>query len=168
MPVSAYSMTLRDWSRELASLTFPIRTVTAATLPDILTDGNAFEAAVDAVTLGVQAKQKLTAFENLDVSVPASPVAQRELAWVVHYHDATEFFDPPTNSIFNENYGKPETLRIPTADVTSADLMQPNSDLADLTQPEWSAFVTAFVDLAQSRGGGVVAVDYIELSRGAK
>lgn len=168
MPTSAYSMTLRDWSRELASLTFPIRTVTAATLPDILTDGGAFEAAVDAVTLGVQAKQKLIAFENVDVSVPASSVAQRELAWVVHYHDNEEYFDAPTNSIYNENYGKPETLRIPTADVSDAALMQPNSDLADLTEARWVAFVTAFQDLALSKGGGDVVVDYIELSRGAK
>jgi|SRR3990172_4457951 len=168
MPTSAYSMTMRDHTRELASHTFPVRTVTAATLPDILTDGAAYEAAVDAITLGIQAKQKLVAFENVDASLPAAAGAQREVAWIVHYHDGTEFFDPPTNAIYNEGYGREETLRIVTADLNDASLRQTNSDLALLTDARWIAFNTAFTDLALSKAGGVVVIDFIELARGAK
>jgi len=170
MPTSAYSMSIRDYSRELASFTFPITQITAANLVGQIANGAALEAAVAAVTLGVQAKKKMIAFENLDVSLPASSVAQRELAWVVHYHDDEAFFDAPTNSIPNENYGTPQTMRIPTAKVTDATLLQPNSDLADLTDVGglWADFIAAFEGFVLSQGGGDVKVDYIELSRGAK
>lgn len=168
MPTSSYSMSLRDHTRELASHTFPITQLTAGNFVAQLALGAAYEAAVDAVTLGVQAKQKMVAFENLDVSVPANGNAQVEMAWVVHYHDNEEFFDPPTNSIFNENYGVPQTIRIATPDAGTTALRQPNSDLADMTHASWVAFKTAFEDFALSQGGGDVVIDFIELSRGAK
>jgi len=168
MPTSSYSMSIRDYSRELASFQFPVTEITAANLPGMLTLGGALESAVQDVILGVEAKKKLVAFENLDVSLPTSSVAQRELAWVVHYHDSEEFFDAPTNSIPNENYGAKETMRIPTAKVTDAALLQPNSDMAALTEARWIAFISAFEGFVLSRGGGDVTIDYIELSRGAK
>ena len=59
------------------------------------------------------------------------PVAQRELAWVVHYHDNEEYFDAPTNSILNENYGAQQTMRIACPEVTDTALLQPDSDIAD-------------------------------------
>lgn len=168
MPTSSYSMSIRDYSRELASFQFPITEVTAGNLPGLLTLGGALETAVQNVILGVEAKKKMVAFENLDVSIPANATAQRELAWVVHYHDDEAFFDAPTNSIPNENYGAKETMRIPTAKVTDNALLQPNSDLAALTEARWIAFISAFEGFVLSRGGGDVKIDYIELSRGAK
>ena len=104
----------------------------------------ALEAAVQDVVLAFEAKKTLVAFENLDVSVPANATAQRELAWVVHYHDNEAFFDAPTNSIPNENYGRKETMRIATAKNTDNALLQPNSDLAALTEARWIAFIAAF------------------------
>lgn len=168
MPTSSYSMTTRDYSRELASHQFPIAAVTAGNYAGLLVLGAAYEAAVAAVILGVEAKKKIVAFENIDVSVPANATAQRELAWVVHYHDTEQYFDAPTNSIYNENYGVPQTVRIATAKMTDNALLQPNSDLADLTEARWVAFKEAFEGFALSQGGGDVVIDYIELSRGAK
>lgn len=168
MPVSSYSMTMLDQTKERYSHTFPVRAVTAVTLPDILTDGTAYEAAVAAVVLGTQRNRKLVAFNNENVTLPVDAAAQVEVAWIVHYHDNTQYFDPPTNAIFNENYTVPETIRIATAKLTDATLREPNSDLAKLTDARWIAFITAFQDLALSRGGGQVVVDFIELSRGAK
>lgn len=168
MPTSSYSMTVRDYSRELASFNFPVTQVTAGNIAGLLTLGSAFEVAVSNVILGIEAKRKLVAFNNLDVAVPLSSAAQRELAWVVHYHDNEQYFDAPTNSIFNENYGTPETMRIPTPDITDDTLLQPNSDLADLTDARWVAFKAAFEGFVLSQGGGDVVIDYIEVSRGAK
>lgn len=168
MPPSSYSMSLRDQTRELASHTFPIATVTAGNYAGLLVLGAAYEAAVDAVVLGIQAKRKIVAFENIDVAVPSNGNAQVEMAWIVHYHDDEEFFDAPTNAIPNENYGVPQTIRIATPDAGTTALRQPNSDLADLTHANWIAFVSAFEGFALSQGGGDVVVDYIELSRGAK
>ena len=168
MPTSSYSMTLRDYSRELASHTFPIAEVTAGNYAGLLVLGAAYEAAVADVSNGVQAKKKIVAFENLDVSKPSDGTAQRELAWVVHFHDDEEYFDAPTNSIFNENYGVPQTLRIACPEVVDTDLRQLDSDMADLTEARWVAFIAAFEGFALSQGGGDVKVDYIELSRGAK
>lgn len=168
MPTSSYSMTIRDQTKELASHTFPITEVTAGNYSGLLTLGGAYEDAVQDVILGVEAKKKIVAFENLDISVPTDGNAQVEMAWVVHYHDSEEFFDAPTNSIFNENYGVPQTLRIATPNAGDTDLRVPNSDLALLTEARWVAFIAAFQGFALSQGGGDVAVDYIELSRGQK
>lgn len=168
MPTSSYSMTIRDQTKETDSFNFPITEVTAGNYSGLLTLGGAFEAAVQDVILGVEAKKKIVAFENLDVSVPTNGNAQIEMAWVVHYHDNEEFFDAPTNSIFNENYGKPETMRIPTPDAGTTALRLPNSDQADMSHAKWVAFKSAFEGFVLSKGGGDVVIDFIELSRGAK
>lgn len=168
MPTSSYSMTIRDQTKELRSHQFPIVQVTAVNFPDVLTLGGAYEAAVQAVILGVEAKKKVIAFENIDVSVPSDGNAQVEMAWVVHYHDNEQFFDAPTNSIPNENYGVSETIRIATPNAGTTALRQPNSDLALLTHASWVAFIAAFQGFALSKGGGDVVIDYIELSRGPK
>lgn len=160
-------MTLRDQTRELNSHTFPIATVTAANYVGLLALGVAYENAVADVVLGTQAKKKIVAFENKDVAVPTDGTAQVELAWTVHYHDDEQYFDPPTNSIFNENYGVPQTIRIATANPFDG-LRLPNSDLADMTDANWIAFKAAFEGFALSQGGGDVVIDYIELTRGAK
>lgn len=166
MPTSYYSMTIRDWSKETQSHKFPVTEVTAANLPGLLVAGGNYETAVQNVIVGVEMKKKLVAFENLNVALPTDPTAQREQAWVVHYHDSEEYFDAPTNSIYNENYGKPETVRLACPNTTDATLRQPNSDLADLSEARWVAFIAAFQAFALSRGGGNVTVDFIELSRG--
>ena len=52
MPTSSYSMTVRDYSRELASFNFPVTQVTAGNIAGLLTLGSAFEVAVSARHLG--------------------------------------------------------------------------------------------------------------------
>lgn len=168
MPTSSYSMTIRDQTKEIKSHTFPITQVTAGNLAGLLTLATDYEEAVQDIILGVEAKKKLVAYENLDIAIPTNGNAQIEMAWVVHYHDAEEFFDAPTNSIFNENFGVPETIRIPTPDAGTTALRQPNSDLADMSHAKWVAFKAAFEGFALSKGGGDVVIDFIELSRGAK
>ena len=168
MPTSSYSMTIRDWSKELASHQFPITEVTAANYAGLLVLGGTYETAVADIVVGVEAKKKIVAFENTDDSLPTDPSAQREAAWVVHYHDSEEYFDAPTNSIYNENYGNKQTIRIACPDQNTAALRQTNSDLADMTHAKWVAFKSAFEGFALSKGGGDVTIDFIELSRGQK
>lgn len=168
MPTSSYSMTIRDQTKEIRSHQFPISEITAVNYPGILGLATDYEEAVQAVILGVEAKKKIVAFENIDTAVPSNGNAQVEMAWVVHYHDNEEFFDAPTNAIYNEQYGKPETIRIPTPDAGTLALRQTNSDLADMSNALWVAYKAAFEGFALSKGGGDVVIDFIELSRGSK
>lgn len=156
------SFSLRDYSKENSGFTIHTGAVTAISLPGLLTQIGNFRTAMDAVTDGVIAKEKLTAFDsNLSVAVPSDPTAHRERKWLVRYRDNQPFFDDPINAIPNEAFGETFWFTMPTAKFT-ADTLLPNSDLADLTDPLWTAFITAYQAIARSPAGGTVTVYEIE------
>lgn len=158
-----YSVSIRDRSRELSNVRINIGTVTGATLPGYLTTTGALRAAIEGISTGVAAKDEMKVFSNkLSNAVPASPFAQREIKWLVRYSDDTEFFDAPTNSIHNEGYGLIHNLEIPCANLGLTDVLQANSDFADLTHPAMAAFVDAFEAVALSPANGAVKVVSIE------
>ena len=87
------------------------------------------------ITLGVLATDQWVGDRTIISSnVPASALAQREIKWLVQYHGNTT--------------GKKFTCEIPTADLEGRVL--PGTDLADLTNTEMAAFVTAFQTIARS------------------
>lgn len=151
-----------DYSDENSNTSVHVGSVTALSLPGLLTDIAAFIAAIDAITIGTVRDDTLIAYSTNRSSVaPTDPNAQRERKWLVTYTDNTPFFDPGPNLIPNAGYGKIFTFAIPTAALALAGVLVPSTDLANLTVAPMPAFVTAFQTLARSPYGGSVLVKSI-------
>lgn len=86
------------------------------------------------------------------VTPPADVEAQREDKWLITYVDNTPFLDAPTNAVPNPGYGKKFTSELPTANRTGN--MQAGTDIVDLTDGDWPAFITNFEATARSPYGG--------------
>lgn len=154
-----YTLTIKDYSKELSSSFIHVGGVTAVSLPGLLTDIAAYRSAVDAIVVGVIRSDALTAFKtNLSTALPASAQAQRERKYLVTYTDNLPFFDDPVNAIPNAGFGEIFNYEIPTADFSLAGLFPTNTDEVDLAQAQIAAFVTAFEDIARSPYGGTVEV----------
>jgi len=154
-----YTLSMRDYDRELSPMKVHVGQVTAISLPGLLTQIGNFRSAVDGLTIGITAKENLSVFSTiLSQLLPTNEFAQRETKWVVEYHDDTAFFDPPDNAIPNAGYLKPFDFEIATADLS---LLADNSDELPLTETHAAALVTAFEAMARSPYGGEVVVDKI-------
>lgn len=167
MAGSSYSVTIRDISGEVSNVKIRIGDVTAVNLPGFLSSTGAFRTALMALSLGEAAKNSLVVFDEiLSADLPTSPYANRESALLVRYKDVEEFFDAPTNSIRNLNYGRIQTVRIPCPNLAiggSPALRNAGSDFLNLDNPTVATFVTAFNGLVLSDNGADVEVQSIEL-----
>lgn len=151
------SFQLLDHDRETGTMTIRTGDVTAVSLPGLLTQVGTLRAAIEGITEGVVSKESLSVFQTpLANEPPASESAQVERVWVVQYEDNTAYFDDPVNAIPNEGYKRKFTLTIPTADYEGH--LLPNTDQADLSDPDIEAFVDAFEATARSPYGGAVRV----------
>jgi hypothetical protein len=138
-----------------------IGSVTAVSLPGLLTDIATLRTAISGLIVGNQATDKLTAYNTtLNPALPTSTDAQVERKWRVVYRDTQAFFDAPVNAIPNAGYGKPFEVEIATADST---LLQDNSEYLDIDDGAGADFVDAFETIARSPYGGTVTVQSIEL-----
>lgn len=145
-----------DYSEERATSQVNVGTVTAVSLPGLLTNIAAYITAIDAISMGTLTFDQLIAYRTARGSAPpADPNAQRERAWRVFYADNTAFFDPPDNAIPNAGFGKIFHFDVPTANFDLVDVFPLNTDQADLGQTQIAAFVTAFEAMARSPYGGV-------------
>lgn len=105
--------------------------------------------AIDAITLGGLWKHEMgNRFTDPNPVTPADPTAQRELKWLVQYHDSTT--------------GKKYSTELPCADPAQLD---PNdrahAEIGDAGVVD--AFVTAFEAIVKSEAGNAVVVDEITL-----
>jgi hypothetical protein len=151
-----------DYSNEPATFATHVGAVTAVSLPGLLTQIAAYIAAVDAITLGTIRDDTLVAYSTNRSSIPPVDIhAQRERKWLVRYVDDLPFFDDPVNAIPNAGFGQTFTITIPTADISSGNLIA-NTDLGNLADTQMAAFVTAFEALARSPYGGTVQVISME------
>lgn len=158
-----------DYSRERSRFSIATGEVTAVSLPGLLTEVGALRSAIEGITLGTVSNESLSVFDTpLSQTPPSDPLAHVEKAWLVTYEDTTEFFDDPVNSIPNEGFGRLFTLTIPTADIAAAGRLQPNSDLADLSESGMAAFISAFETTARTPYGGqanVISVRFVGRNR---
>lgn len=151
------SYSMLDYSREKKSFSIATGEVTAVSLAGLLTQVGELRTAVEGITLGVVSDESLNVFNtSLTNAPPANELAQVEKNWLVTYEDALPFFDDPVNAIPNEGFGRLFTMTIPTADIVGR--LMPASDLADLTDTQIAAFITAFETTARSPYGGTVNV----------
>lgn len=105
--------------------------------------------AIDAITLGTMWKHELgNRYREANPADPVSDAAQRELKWMVSFHDSTT--------------GKRYSIELPCADTAQLD---PNdkkhANIGDADVVD--AFVAAFEAIAKSEAGNAVVVDEITL-----
>ena len=152
------TFSVADFGGEMSSFGVRVGVVTAGTLPGLLTQIGAIRTATAALILGTIQREQLVAFNSpLSSARPTNPNAQRERKWLVTYVDSLAFFDAPTNAIPNEGFGKKFQIEIPTANLTT-DLLLGNTDMADLENAAWIAWVNAFEAMGRSPHGGTVDV----------
>lgn len=141
-----YLLSVVDYSKEISHFNTHLGPVNAATITGITGQLATLQSAVDGIILGVLKEEEFLVDRNrLSGALPASKNAQRENKWLVVYHDTVTF------EVFK--------LQIPTADLS---LVVNNSDFADITAGAMATFVTAFQDVAVSKSGNDVLIDYIK------
>jgi len=143
------SRTYQDYDGERSNFGVYCAVLSAANFVAENTDMVALWAAADAITLGGLIKHEHgNRYRDANPVLPASDAAQRELKWLVQYHDSTS--------------GKHYSIEVPCADTAQLD---PNDRkhafIGDAGVVD--AFVTAFEAFALSETGGAVVVDEITL-----
>lgn len=155
------SFSFLDDSTEKSTMLMQIDPVTALNIGDILTWYGDIRADLAAVTLGTISDEALKVFQTkLSNALPGAN-AHRELKWLVSGEDTTQYFDPPTNAIPNEGFGKVFTFTIPTADPAAP--MLTGTDLADIADGTWSPLIEEIEQFWRSPHGGEMSVLQIRL-----
>jgi len=129
MPVARHSFSYLDYSNESSSFTVSVEVRDDTNFDAQVTLSDALITATNALTLGNLNNQYLSQGEWGIGSVPSDVNAQRENKWLVRYEDATT--------------GKKYSVEIPTTDLGNGHLLT-NSDVANLADAEWVAFIAAF------------------------
>lgn len=140
---SSVSLTIRDHSDELSTVTFPIGAVDETNWVLNNTKIAALEAAVTAATTGNVAFRTLTAYRTVvDDNRPLNPYAQREIGLRLFYSDNVT--------------GKKFHLTIPAPDLIV--MSQGGTDLIDLTGSLADPIVAAMQALMVSADGNPVTI----------
>jgi len=145
-PKSSIGQTITDYDKEKSTYSVTVVDITAANYAAQTTLYIALFNGVAGLTLGNVAKQSVVAsVTEPDVSIPTNNLAQREVKWLVRYHDTS---------------GRKFRVELPTADLS---LRENNSEFLDLTGTEAAAFVDAFEAVAVSPADqSAVVVDSIQ------
>ena len=149
MPRMTY--TQADYAGEKTVMAVNVPVISAANFDAQETLHAALETAISAVVLGAKVhRQKI--IDDLGAGGFASDTeAQREIKWLVSYHDDSF----PTRKL---------TVEIGCADLIDADLLVVNTDIANLTDADWVAFIAAFEALVIAPyTGNAVTIDKIVL-----
>ena len=140
------SWTYRDRSREISSVELTVADVSAggADFDAVMADVAALGAAILAVTECTQAREVFNqAVDTKDPAVPTDVFANRESALRIFYADDT------TGEVYH--------ISVPGPDWDTVDL-QPNSDLADMTDEPLAALISAIETNGLSPVGNAITV----------
>jgi len=139
----------RDYDNDLKQMSVRVAEVTNTA--NYATAYTAHTALVDAILDVVLGNAALVSFTPRTIEtqpLPASPVAQTNVQWLITYRDDVD--------------AHIEHLSIPTADIVDATLRLPNSSFYDPANAEWIAFIAAFEAIAVSNLDNPVTVINIE------
>lgn len=151
------SFTIQDYSREKANSSMNVGVVTGASLPGLLTNLGTFQTALEAVIIGTVFKNALSVYDNPTGNAkPSNVYAQREIRWIVHYHDNTETFGLEPNNAFGRAYTSEWAC-------PNLSLLVTDTDLMNIASGAGQTFVTEFQDTFLAPSGGAIVVDYVEL-----
>lgn len=140
-------VTVLDYSEEKSGTNFSIGAITAVSLPGFLTQFGSWKTALQNVILGTVSKDRWVG-DSTDISntPPTSPNAQVELKWLVTYEGAS------TKKKFRQE--------LPTADPSKT---VAGTDIADMTDADIAAYVTAFEAVAKSPDNDAEGVNVLDM-----
>lgn len=134
MAGSRLSLTLLDHGGEQSNVSFQGASIGAANFDAQVALHEALVLAVqDITTMNVTKRMNIASEAILTSSRPADPYAQREIKWLVRYHDNVT--------------GDRLTVTIPGADLSLLDV---NTERMDPANAAYTAFVTAFQDYVKA------------------
>lgn len=143
-----YLVTYHDYGKpgETSTVSFNSVDITAGNIVAQSAAADALRLAMEALmTEGSVEKRQLVAWVNDTKVLPTNPLTQREIKWLVKYHDASSLKD--------------YRLEIPQADLTKLD---PNAtDKILMTDADVVAFIAAFEAFHRSPEGNASVVDEI-------
>jgi hypothetical protein len=146
--VHTSTFTLRDYDKELGTVTIHNGAITSVSIAGFLTAFGALRSAIDTITNGVVAKEMWVGDNTiLSNSIPTGETVQRENKWLVVYEGDTS--------------KKKFQVELPTADPTGRLLT--NTNQADLADTDIAAFVTAFEAIARSPDDDTETVTVLEI-----
>jgi hypothetical protein len=149
--------TIQDYSREKSTSQMNVGVVTGASLPGLLTNLGTFKTALQGVIIGTIFKEALNVYDNPTGNAkPTNVYAQREIRWIVHYHDNTPTFGLEPNNAFGRAY----TVEFACPNLS---LLVDGTDLMNIASGAGQTFVTEFQDTFLAPSGGAAVVDYVEL-----
>ena len=120
---------LLDYSEKTSTMRFNFGAITAVSIGGFLTQFGALRTALDGITLGTVTKERWVGDSTiLDNTPPTDHNAVRELAWLVEYEGATD-----TRGLHTCRIAAPDTAKT-----------YPGRDIADYTDSDIVAFITAF------------------------
>lgn len=132
-----YSVSYRDYSGETKSLQLFTGEITAVSLPGLLTELGTFQTALDAVTLGVRARQQWGEETIVSNARAATKDAQIESELLVRCRGAVS--------------EAPFSFRIPTVDYTAFNYADPPAgDQVILSGAGATAATTALIDAIEA------------------
>jgi hypothetical protein len=137
-----------DYSEETSSTSFSIGAITAVSIAGFLTQFGNWKTALGNIILGTVSKDRWVG-DATDISntPPVDTNAQIELKWMVSYEGAT------TKKRFRQE--------LPTADTSK---LIPGTDMADLTDTDVAAYVTAFEAVAKSPDDDTEGVNVLDIT----
>lgn len=142
--------TLRDFSGETSAVRVYNGDITAISIPGFLTAVGIGRAEIEGITTGIMAQEQWVGdLTTLSALRPTNEFSQRELKWLVRYHDTV-----------TQEKAK---LEIPTADPVGN--MVVDSDFANLDSTNMASFVAWFEGFSRHPESNVnaVVIDSIQL-----
>jgi len=141
------TFTILDYSEEKSPVSFSFGGVTALNIAGFITQFGALRTALTSIITGVVQKEKWVGDDTvLSNTPPTDQNAQIELKWLLTYEGAT------TKKKFRQE--------IPTPDTTK---LVPGTDLADMTDTDIAAYVTAFETIAKSPDDDAEGVNVLDM-----
>lgn len=151
-------ISILDASNEVGQFTINTVNITPANLAAVQTGIADMMTALEPLIRGSEKQRSFPVVVRFAPPIPADVEAQREDKWDITYLDVSQFLDAG-NTVANPGYGRPFHVTIPTASRT--DNMQSGTDIVDITQGDWPAFVTNFEAIAKSPTGGNVNIQQV-------
>lgn len=134
-----------DADNDRMQVGFEIVDMTALNFDAQVTEQNALNTALNAITLGtVKIVQRIAIAQDLAVAPPANNFAQTNIQWIIEYEDDTT--------------GLRYTYRIPTADLAAATVEFNGAPALDLTAGVGLDLKTAFEDVVLHDGNPVTVI----------
>lgn len=148
MPAKHYgTFTVQDFSEEKSPVRFSFGGVTAVNIAGFLTQFGQLRTALTNIITGVVQKEKWVGDDTvLDNTPPTDQNAQIELKWLLTYEGASS--------------KKKYRQEIPTPDLTK---LIPGTDMADMTDTDIAAYVTAFETIGKTPDDDTEAVNVLDM-----